>query len=116
MTRTTTRVPAWGEKAVLLGLWLGLLCYLIPRLLIGPLGEAYGGQPGYSDIGNAFEKAAAVARYGDLRLVRAVAGNPLPEPPRILGSATTARVAWALAIGSSLFVGAVAVIATRTSP
>lgn len=113
MTPTARTVPTWSEAAVLLGLWLGLIAYLGPKLLIEPAANLVGGGDSYRDVGTALEKAGEVARYGDLRLARAVAGNPLPEPPRILGDVVTARVAWGFAIGSSLLFGGVAVFATR---
>ncbi len=98
-------VPPWGELSVLAGLWLAILAYLVPKLLISPISQLLGGGSDYADIGNAFEKAAAVARYADLRLAQSVPGAPFADPPRILGSETAARVAWVLAIVSAaLFV------------
>lgn len=68
----------WGETAVLLGIWLGLAAFIVPRVLIGPTAGAVGAERAFTDIGNSFEKAAAVAEYADLRLVRAAAGNAVP--------------------------------------
>lgn len=106
----------WGETAVLIGLWLAIAAFVGPRLLIGPTAEAIGGERAFTDIGNAFDKAAKVAAYADLRLVRAAAGNATPEPPRITGDATAARVAWGFAIGTTLLFGAIAVAASGRGP
>lgn len=43
-----------------------------------------GGEFAPRDVGDAFEKAAEVARYADERLQAAATGETLPEPPRIL--------------------------------
>jgi hypothetical protein len=106
----------WAETAVLVGIWLALAAFVVPRMLIGPSAEALGAGRAYTDIGNAFEKAAEVARYADLRLVRAVAGNPLPEPPRIHGDVVAARVAWGYAIVATVLFGVIAVAVSRQSP
>jgi len=112
------RLPAmpWAEGAVLAALWLGILAYAIPLLLIGPTAEALGASSEYTDIGDAFEKAGLVAKYGDEALARAVANNPLPDPPRILGDTTAARVAWVYAIISAALFALVAMVAARRSP
>lgn len=106
----------WGEVAVLAGLWLGLAAFLGPRLAIGPSAEAFGAEPEFTDIGNAFEKAGEVASYADEALARAAAGNPLPAPPRITGDVVAARVAWAWAIGSAALFVAVSLAASRQGP
>lgn len=106
----------WGETAVLAGVWLGMAAFFGPRLLIDPLARLFGARPAYTDAGDAFEKAGAVARYADLRLVRAVAGNPLPDPPELLGDPVAARVAWGCAITATLLFVVVAHIASRRSP
>ena len=97
----------WGELAVLAGLWLAILAYVVPKSLIGPVSLLFGGETRYADIGTAFDKAAEVAKYADLRLAQAVPQAPFSDPPQILGSVVAARVAWVLAIASAaLFVGA----------
>lgn len=106
----------WGEMAVLIGLWLGLAVFVGGRLLISPTSEALGYGGSFTDIGNAFEKAARVGQYADLRLVRAVAGHELPAPPRITGDIVTARFAWGFAIVATLLFGAVGVVASGRSP
>jgi membrane protease YdiL (CAAX protease family) len=106
----------WSETAVLVGVWLAVMAFVGPRLLIGPTAEAFGAEPEFTDIGNAFDELAAVAEYADLRLVRAVAGNALPEPPRITGDVVAARVAWSYAIGTTLVFGAIAVAASGRGP
>ncbi len=106
-------VPPWGELSVLVGLWLAVFAYIVPRLLIGPVSQLFGGGPDYADIGTAFDKAAAVAKYADLRLANSVPGSRFDDPPRILGSVVAARVAWVLAIiSASLFVSS-ALLASR---
>lgn len=103
----------WGELAVLVGLWLAVLAYIVPKLLIEPVSLLLGGGANYADPGTAFEKAGAVARYADLRLAQAVPGAPFSDPPEIIGSVVAARVAWVLAIASAgLFVTA-ALVASR---
>ncbi|MBK9343207.1 MAG: CPBP family intramembrane metalloprotease [Dehalococcoidia bacterium] len=106
----------WGETAVLLGIWLGLAAFIVPRLLIGPTAGAVGAERAFTDIGNSFEKAAAVAEYADLRLVRAAAGNAVPDPPRIHGDVVAARVAWGYAILATLLFGGIALVAGRQGP
>ncbi len=115
MTRNLQRVP-WGEPSVLLGLWLGLALFVGGRLVISPAAEAIGAEGEFTDIGNAFEKAAGVVRYADAMLARAAAGNELPEPPRITGDVVTARVAWTSAIITTLAFGAVGVVASGAGP
>lgn len=106
-------VPPWGELSVLAGLWLAILAYVVPKLLIGPLAVLLGGSSEYADIGTAFEKAGAVAKYADLRLAQSVPHAPFADPPRILGSVVAARVAWVLAmVSAGLFVSA-ALLASR---
>ncbi|HNO65242.1 MAG TPA: type II CAAX endopeptidase family protein [Tepidiformaceae bacterium] len=103
----------WGELSVLAGLWLAILAYVVPRLLISPVSKLLGGGPEYADIGTAFAKAAAVAEYADLRLAQAIPGAPFSDPPEMLGSVVAARVAWVLAIVSAgLFITA-ALVASR---
>ena len=106
----------WGEAAVLVGIWLGIAAFVIPRMLIAPTAEAFGFRGEYKDFGDAFEKAAEVARYADLALVRSTAGNALPDAPELLGDAGTARVAWIYAIAATLTFIVVALVATRRWP
>jgi membrane protease YdiL (CAAX protease family) len=107
------RPTPWSEAAVVLGIWLAIFAYLVPRILIGPTAALLGAGTHYTDVGDVFEKAGKVAGFADLALARASAGNPIPDPPRILGDVTAARVAWVYAIGSLALFGAVAVGVTR---
>ena len=109
-------VVPWGEVSVLAGLWLGLAAFLGPRLAIGPTAEAFGAEPEFTDIGNVFEKAGRIAEYADTALARVVAGNPLPDVPRISGDVVAARVAWGWAITSAALFVAVSFIASRQRP
>lgn len=105
----------WGEFAVLAGLWLAVAAYVVPKALIGPTAQMWGGESEYADLGTIFEKAGAVAEYADLRLARSVPNALLPDPPQIVGSVVAARVAWAMAIVSAgLFIW-VSLIASRQS-
>lgn len=113
--RKLAAIP-WGETSVLVGLWLAFVVFVGARLLIGPTAEALGYGSSFTDIGNAFEKAGTVGRYADLRLVRAVAGNALPEPPRIIGDIVTARIAWIYAVVATLLFAGVAVVSSGKSP
>jgi membrane protease YdiL (CAAX protease family) len=97
-------------------LWLGLIVFVGARLLISPTSEAFGHSEAFTDIGNAFEKAAEVVRYADVRLVRAVAGNELPDAPRITGDIVTARFAWAYAIAATSIFGGIAILASGRGP
>lgn len=110
------RPMPWAETTVLVGLWLGLAAFVVTRLLIGPTAEALGAEPAFTDIGNAFEKAGEVARYADLLLSRAAAGNLAPEVPRILGDIVAARVAWAYAIAATLLFGLISLGVSRQAP
>ena len=105
----------WSETAVLLGVWLAVAAFIGPRLLIGPTAESLGGGREFTDIGNAFEEAAAVAEYADVRLARAALAEALPNPPRIMGDVIAARVAWGYAIATTLVFGAIAVGASGRS-
>ncbi|MCX7617300.1 CPBP family intramembrane glutamic endopeptidase [Tepidiforma sp.] len=107
------RPAPWSELHVLAGLWLAVLAYVIPFFLIQPVANLFGAQAGFRDAGDAFEKAARVASWADLALARAAAGNPLPEPPRLLGDPVAARVAWVMALVSSALFVAVALLAPR---
>ena len=116
MTGAIRREWPWSEWHVLAGIWLGIAAYVVPLLLIGATAKAMGAEDSFTDIGDPFEKAGAVAAYADERLARAIAGNALPEPPRMLGDIVTARIAWAYAIVSAgLFAGA-AIVASRRGP
>lgn len=111
------RVWPWGELHVVAGIWLGIVAYAGPLLLIGVTATALGAASGkFTDVGDAFEKAGVVAHYADERLARAAAGNALPEPPRVLGDVVAARVAWAYAIASAGLFAGVAVVASRQRP
>jgi membrane protease YdiL (CAAX protease family) len=101
---------------VVAGIWLGIAAYAGPLLLIGVTAGALGAGSAFTDVGDPFEKAAVVARYADERLARAVAGNALPDPPRVLGDVVAARVAWAYAIVSAGLFAGVAIAATRQGP
>lgn len=103
----------WGELNVVAGIWLGIIAYVVPLLLIGPTARALGAEPHFSDIGDIFEKSGAVAGYGRDLLQSAVDNAPRPEPPRLLGDPAAARVAWAYGIVSASLFSAIAVIATR---
>jgi membrane protease YdiL (CAAX protease family) len=105
--------PTWGELAVLAGLWLAVLAYVVPKALIGPSAELFGGRPEYRDIGTIFDRANAVAKYADLRLAQSVPGALLSDPPHITGSVVAARVAWILAIGSAALFASAALVASR---
>jgi membrane protease YdiL (CAAX protease family) len=106
----------WGETSVLLGVWLAVAVYFGARFLIGPTAEALGAQPHFTDIGNAFEKLAAVAEYADQRLSAAATGMALPEPPRIVGDVVAARVAWCYAIVATVAFGVIAVLVSGQRP
>jgi membrane protease YdiL (CAAX protease family) len=99
----------WSETAVLLGVWLAVAAFIGPRLLIGPAAEALGGEPEFTDIGNAFEELGEVAAYADVALSHAASGNAIPAPPRIEGNAVAARVAWSFAIGTTVLFAGIAV-------
>jgi membrane protease YdiL (CAAX protease family) len=107
------RTWPWGELNVVAGIWLGALAYIVPLLLIGPLAKAFGAEPHFSDVGDAFEKAGRVARYATELMAAAATNAPRPEPPRLLGDPVAARVAWVSGIISAALFSAVAVVATR---
>lgn len=106
----------WGELNVIAGIWLGVIAYVVPLLLIGPTARALGAEPHFSDIGDIFEKSAAIARYGVDLLAAATDAAPRPETPRLLGDPTAARVAWVYGIISASLFSAIAVLATRQRP
>lgn len=116
MSGAARRGWPWGEANVVAGIWLAIAAYVGPLLLIGVTARALGAGDAFTDVGDPFEKAAVVATYADERLARAVAGNALPDPPRVLGDVVTARVAWAYAIASAGLFGGVALLAARRRP
>lgn len=113
MNADRLRPPPWDELHVLAGLWAAVAAYFIPFLLIQPVADLLGTGGGFRDVGDAFEKAARVASYADLALARAAAGNPIPEPPRLLGDPVAARVAWTMALLSSALFLIIALVAPR---
>ncbi|GMV86108.1 MAG: hypothetical protein AMXMBFR80_19630 [Dehalococcoidia bacterium] len=110
------RTWPWGERHVAAGIWLGLAAYAGPFLLIGATAGALGAGREFTDVGDPFEKAAVLARYADEVLARAIAGNAIPEPPRLLGDVVAARIAWSYAILSAALFASVAVVASRQHP
>jgi membrane protease YdiL (CAAX protease family) len=68
------------------------------------------------DIGNALEKANAVADYADERLRAAATGEPLPRPPAILADQRDLRFTLAMTAVSQVFIGALVLLVTKTSP
>lgn len=116
MSGAARRGWPWGEANVVAGIWLAIAAYVGPLLLIGVTARALGAGDAFTDVGDPFEKAAVVATYADERLARAVAGNALPDPPRVLGDVVTARVAWAYAIASAGLFAGVALLAARRRP
>ena len=110
------RTWPWSELNVVAGIWLGAVVYIVPLLLIGPTARALGAEPHFSDIGDAFEKLGRVASYaGDLASA-AAANAPRPEPPRLLGDPTAARVAWVYGIVSASLFAVIAMVAARQRP
>lgn len=106
----------WGELNVVAGIWLAAAAYIVPLLLIGPTAKALGAEPDFSDVGDIFEKAGEVARYGDSLLAAIAASAPRPEAPRLLGDPVAARVAWAYGMASAALFAVIAVVATRQNP
>jgi membrane protease YdiL (CAAX protease family) len=106
------RVYPWGELSALAGIWLGILVYAATFALIAAIATLLGHSSQFNDSGDAFHKAADIARYADQRLAAAAAGNPLPAPPQILGDPVTARIAWAGAILAGALFALVAFVAS----
>lgn len=66
------------------------------------------------DIGDVFEKAAAVARYGDEKLRALALGEDVPGPPTLFADIVTLRVALAITIAYQVMViGIVIAVARR---
>ena len=105
----------WGELNVVAGIWLAAAAYIVPLLLIGPTAKALGAEPEFSDVGDVFEKAATLARYGDSLLADVAANMPRPQPPRLLGDPVAARVAWVYGMASAALFAVIAIVATRRS-
>ncbi len=110
------RTWPWSELHVAAGIWLGIAAYAGPLLLIGATASALGAGREFTDVGDPFEKAAVLARYADVALARAAAGNAIPEPPRLLGDVVAARIAWSYAILSAALFASAAVLASRQPP
>jgi membrane protease YdiL (CAAX protease family) len=116
MSSSRLRPAPWHELHVLVGLWAAVAAFVVPFLLIQPIADLLGAQGGFRDVGDTFEKAARIAAHADEALARAIAGNPLPPPPQLLGDPVAARVAWILALVSSALFVVVAFLATRRAP
>src|SRR5205814_8423636 len=58
----------WGWRSVIAGVGLGLLAYAIPFALIFAIAHLLGHSSQFNYSGDAFHKAADVARYADQRL------------------------------------------------
>lgn len=116
MSPQRLRPAPWHELSLLIGTWLAVLTYVLPLALVGPIARALGGEPQFRDVGDAFTKAAEIARYADLALARVAAGNPLPPPPQLLGDPIAARIAWSMAILSSAAFLLVPLVAGRQPP
>ncbi|GIW16330.1 MAG: hypothetical protein KatS3mg063_2183 [Tepidiforma sp.] len=116
MTTDRLRPAPWNELSVLLGLWAAVAAYVVPLALIDPVARLLGAEAGFRDAGDAFEKASRVAAYADLALARAVAGNPIPGPPRLLADPVSVRVAWAMALVSSAFFLGALLLGARQRP
>jgi membrane protease YdiL (CAAX protease family) len=110
------RTWPWSERHVAAAIWLGIAAYAGPLLLIGATASALGAGREFTDVGDPFEKAAVLARYADVALARAAAGNAIPEPPRLLGDVVTARIAWSYAILSAALFASAAILASRQPP
>lgn len=103
----------WGEFNVVAGIWLAAFAYIVPLLLIAPTARVLGAEPHFADIGDIFEKAGALARYGDDALAAAAGSATRPEPPRLLGDPVAARVAWLYGMASAALFATIAVVAAR---
>jgi len=65
------------------------------------------------DLGNALEKANAVARYGDQKLEAVTAGRPIPKPPAILANQGALQLALAATLVSQVVLLGVVGIASK---
>lgn len=68
-----------------------------------------------TDIGGAFDKAGAVAKYGDQRLAAAADSGMLPEPPRILADQGALQLGMIATLATQVMLFAVVGIASRQS-
>jgi membrane protease YdiL (CAAX protease family) len=102
----------WGELSALAAIWLGILAYAATFALIAAIANLLGHSSQFRDAGDAFQKAADLARYADERLAAAASAGVLPGPPQLLGDPVTARIAWAVAIFSGGLYAVVAFVAS----
>ena len=72
----------WGDTEVVAGLLLGVVAYVVPRLMIGPSAQLFDAGTEFRDVGDIFEKAGVVARYADAALASASTGASIPGVPR----------------------------------
>ena len=71
---------------------MAVLCFLFTGGVLLALTAWVGSDYQLADVGDAFAKLGAVAKYADERLQAASSGQPLPEPPRILADLTTVKL------------------------
>lgn len=73
----------WGPRQAGVGLLLAVGVFVLTQVLLVVV-AASGHDFAARDIGDIFEKATAIAKYGDERLQAATEGHALPDAPRVL--------------------------------
>lgn len=78
-----------------IGVSLAVLCYITTSALLIALVAALGASAHVTDVGDAFDRLAAVAKYADQKLVAAANGQPLPSAPHLFADLTAVRLSFA---------------------
>ena len=90
-----------------------MLVFLISGIGVVIYAAGQDGGTRTDDIGDALEKANAVAEYADERLRDAAAGQDLPEPPQILANQDVLRAGLLVTLVSQVLIFAVVGIASK---
>lgn len=78
-----------------IGVSLAVVCYIGTSALLIALVAALGADARVTDVGNAFDRLAAVAKYADRKLAAAATSQPLPSAPHLFADLTAVKLSFA---------------------
>ena len=70
-------------------------CYIATSVALILIVAAIGADARVTDVGNAFDRLAAVAKYADHKLVAATNSQPLPSAPHLFADLTAVKLSFA---------------------